>query len=347
MRAAYAVKMGGDAPLENLEVGERPRPEPGPGEALVRVQAVSLNHHDLWTLRGVAGAPIQLPRILGCEAAAVVEAYGPDRPTSSPDPGSEVVLYPVVTCGRCAACLGPDETLCREFGMLSDKVDGTLAEYVVLPAANVLPKPSFLSTAETACLGTTFLTGYRMLFTRGQVRPGDSILIPGASGGLSTALIQMAKAAGLTVIATSRDEAKREQAKRLGADQVLETGSGVGRAVMQLTDGRGVDAVMESVGEPTWGQSLRSVRPGGAVVVSGATGGANPPADLARVFWRQLRIIGSTMGTRDEMIATLRFVEAAQIHPVIDETFGLDDSRAALERMAAGKHTGKIIVTVA
>ena len=344
MRAAYAVKLGGERPLENLEVGERPTPAPGPGEALVRVRAVSLNHHDLWTLRGVVGAPVELPRILGCEACGVVEAYGPGRLDGAPEPGAEVVLYPVITCGRCDACLGPDATLCRQFGMLSDKVDGTLAEYVVLPAANVLPKPAFLSTAETACLATTYLTGYRMLFTRGGVRPGDSVLIPGAGGGVATALIQMAKAAGLTVFVTSRDPAKREAALRLGADHALETGVGVARAVLELTGGRGVDAVMETVGEPTWAQSLRAVRSGGTVVVSGATGGANPPADLARVFYRQISVVGSTMGTRAEMLAVLRFVEAAQFHPVIDETFPLDETRAALARMEAGRHTGKIIV---
>lgn len=346
MRAAYAVRMGGERPLDNLEVGERPTPAPGPGEALVRVRAVSLNHHDLWTLRGVVGAPVQLPRILGCEAGAVVETYGSERPAGTPDPGTEVVLYPVITCGRCAACLGPDPTLCREFGMLSDKVDGTLAEYVVLPAVNVLPKPAFLSTAAAACLGTTYLTGYRMLFTRGGVRPGDSVLIPGAGGGVATALIQMAKAAGLTVFVTSRDPARREAALRLGADHALETGGGVARAILDLTDGRGVDAVMETVGEPTWGQSLRAVRPGGTVVVSGATGGANPPAELNRLFYRQISVVGSTMGTRDEMLAVLRLVTAAQIHPVIDETFPLDETPAALARMEAGRHTGKIIVSV-
>lgn len=346
MRAAYAVRMGGEHPLENLEIGERPAPAPGPGEALVRVRAVSLNHHDLWTLRGVAGAPVQLPRILGCEAAGIVEAYGPQRPPGTPEPGSEVVLYPVVTCGRCAACLGPDPVLCREFGMLSDKIDGTLADHVVLPAANVIAKPPGLSTAETACLGTTFLTGYRMLFTRAGVRPGDSVLIPGAGGGMATALIQLAKATGLRVFVTSRDAGKREAALRLGADHALETGSGVARAVLELTDGRGVDAVMETVGEPTWGQSLRAVRPGGVVVVSGATGGPNPPADLARLFWRQISVVGSTMGTRDEFLAVLRLIETAGIHPLIDETFPLAETHAALARMDAGQHTGKIIVTV-
>ncbi len=344
MRAAYAVKLGGERPLENLEIGERPTPTPGPGEALVRVRAVSLNHHDLWTLRGVAGVPIEPPRILGCEAAGVVEAYGPNRPAGTPEPGSAVVLYPVVTCGHCEACLGPDPSLCREWGMLSDKVDGTLAEYVVLPATNVLPKPAHLTDAEAACLGTAFLTGYRMLFTRARLRPGDSVLIPGAGGGLATALIQMAKAAGLRVFVTSRDEAKRQAALQIGADHALETGRGSARRVLELTGGRGVDAVMESVGEPTWGESLRALRPGGTVVVAGATGGPNPPADLARVFWRQLNILGSSMGTRDDMLAMLRLVETAQIHPVIDARYPFERTREALARMEAGLQMGKIVI---
>lgn len=339
MRAAYATKLGGDVPLDNLEVGERPRPVPGRGEALVRVQAVSLNHHDLWTLRGVSGAPVTLPRILGCEAAAIVEEYGPDQPSGAPPPGAQAVLYPVIADSSL-----PDETLAPGFGMLSDKVDGTLAEYVVLPARNVLAMPEDLSVEETACLGTTYLTGYRMLFTKARVRPGDAVLIPGASGGVATALIQMAKAAGLLVIVTSRDEAKRQAALDIGAHYAIETGRGSSRQVLALTDGRGVDAVMETVGEPTWSESLRALRPGGCIVVSGATGGSNPPADLGRVFWRQLDIRGSTMGTLDEMKALLRFVKAAKLHPVLDQTFGLEDIRAALTRMQEGSHTGKIIV---
>ena len=345
MRAAYATAMGGERPLDNLEVGERPRPEPGPREALVRIEAASLNHHDLWTLRGQVGTPITFPRILGCDAGAVVEAYGPERPAGTPEPGTPVVLYPVIPCGQCEACLGPDESLCREFGMLSDKVDGTLAEYVVLPAANVLPRPAWLSAAGAASLGTTYLTAYRALFTRAGLRPGDSVLVQGASGGLSTAAIQLARAAGLRVYATSRDEAKRQRALEAGAHEALDT-NGAGRSILQMTNGRGVDCVVDSVGEPTWRESLRAVRAGGSVVVPGATGGANPPADLNRVFWRQLSIIGSSMGTRAEMLALVRMVEARGLRPVLDQTYPLDETRAALERMERGEHQGKIIVTV-
>lgn len=344
MRAAYATRLGGERPLDNLEVGVRPVPEPRPGEALVRVLSASLNHHDLWTLRGQVGTPIALPRILGCDAGGVVERYGPDRPGNTPELGAEVVLYPVVSAPDPA--IGGDETLSRSFGMLSDLIDGTLAEYVVLPAANVLPRPTHLSAAEAATLGTTYLTAYRMLFTRGGLEPGDSVLIQGASGGVAVAAIQLARAAGLTVYVTSRDEAKRQAALAIGAHHALDT-AGAARAILGLTDGRGVDAVMETVGEPTWKESLRAVRAGGSIVVSGATGGANPPADLNRVFWRQLSIIGSTMGSRRDMLGVVRMVEATGLRPVLDQTFPLENTRAALERLAAGTHTGKIIVQIA
>lgn len=345
MRAAYATKMGGDLPLENLEVGERPKPQPGPGEALVRVAAVSLNHHDLWTLRGQVGTPITFPRILGCDAGGVVESYGAGRPVGSPEPGSAVMLYPVIGCGVCEGCLGPDPALCRDFGMLSDKVDGTLAEYVVLPAVNVLPKPANLTAAEAACLGTTYLTAYRMLFTRAELRPGDSVLIQGASGGVATAAIQLARAGGLKVYVTSRDEAKRQAALAIGAHEALAT-AGAAKAILALTDGRGVDSVMETVGEATWRESLRALRPGGSIAVSGATAGANPPADLNRVYWHQLSILGSTMGSRAELLAVLRLVESSGLRPVLDETFPLAETRTALARLEAGQQIGKIIVTI-
>src|SRR3712207_840731 len=170
MRAAYATKIGGDEPLANLEVGELPAPEPGPGEVRVRVEAVSLNHHDLWTLRGQVGTPITFPRVLGCDAGGVVDVYGPERPAGAPDPGAPVVLYPVMS-QRDPTLRDGDETLSKDFGMLSDLVDGTLAEYVVSPAVNVLPRPAHLSAAEAATLGTTYLTAYRALFGRAGLRP--------------------------------------------------------------------------------------------------------------------------------------------------------------------------------
>ncbi len=344
MLAAYATRVGGDEPLANLEVGERPRPEPTSGWALLRTEAISLNHHDLWTLKGVGAPPQGLPRILGCDVAGRVEAYGPDTPPTLP-PGSSAVAHAVITCGSCDSCLGPDETSCRHFALLSEgPYEGTLAEYCLVPASNLFPIPVGLSAPEAACLPTAYLTAYRMLFTKARLRPGDTVLVQGAGGGLATAAQALALAAGLRVLVSSRSEEKRQRALARGAHQVLAPGRETVSAVMDLTGGEGVDAVIESVGEPTWATSLRSLRRGGAVVVAGATGGADPPADLRRVFWRQLQILGSTMGTRAEFRALLRFTEAAGIHPVIDQIVPLAEALAAFAKLESGSAIGKLVI---
>jgi NADPH:quinone reductase-like Zn-dependent oxidoreductase len=346
MLAAYAKKLGGDAPLDNLEVGQRPDPVPGPGEVRIRMRAASLNHHDYFTLRGMVGYPIQVPRILGCDASGVVESYGPDRPEGTPDPGTDVTIYAVVQCGKCAACMGADPMLCVKFTMLSDgDLEGSLAEYLVVPARNAVPKPATLTHAEAACLGVTFLTAYRMLFVKAALSPGQSVLVQGVGGGLSTAAIQLASAAGIDVVASSRSERKLEAAGKLGARHGVAAGKDAAKAILKMTGG-GVDAVVESVGEPTWGTSLRAVKQGGAIVVAGATAGPNPPADLTRIFWRQLRVLGSTMGTYPEFVRMLRFVESTGIKPVIEKTYSLADARQAFDRLAAGDHFGKLVIAI-
>lgn len=347
MRAASAVKLGGDMPLDNLVVGDRPKPEPGPGEVRVRVMAASLNHHDLFTLRGIVGYPIVPPRILGCDASGVVDSYGPDRPAGSPDPGSDVVLYPVTQCGRCPACAGADAMLCRRFTMLSDgDLEGSFAEFVVMPARSAVPKPAGLSYAESTCLGVAYLTAYRMLFVKARLRPGQSALVQGAGGGLAIAAIQLASAAGVRVIASSRSAAKLEAVKKFGARDVVLAGRDAAKAVLGLTGGDGVDAVIDSVGEPNWATSLRAVKQGGAIVVAGATGGPNPPADLSRIFWRQISVLGSTMGTLSEFVRLLGFVELSGIRPPIDSTYPLSDIRTAFERLERGEQLGKIVITI-
>ena len=345
MLAAYATRVGGEDPLANLEVGERPRPQPGTGWALLRTEAVSLNHHDLWTLRGVGAPPGSLPRILGCDVAGRVEAYGPDTEEALPL-GSSTVAHAVITCGACDACLGPDETSCRHFAMLSEgPYEGTLAEYCLVPATNLFPIPAGLSAEEAACLPTAYLTAYRMLFTKARLQPGATVLIHGAGGGLATAAQALALAAGLRVLVSSRSEEKRLRALARGAHQALPPGREAVSAIMDLTGGEGVDAVIESVGEPTWATSLRSLRRGGVVVVAGATGGADPPADLRRVFWRQLRVLGSTMGTRAEFRALLRFTEAAGIHPLIDEVVPLAGAVSAFAKLDSGSAIGKLVIS--
>lgn len=348
MRAVYAAELGGDSPLSNLEIGERPLPEPGRGEVRVRVRAVTLNHHDYFTLRGVVGYPIQPPRILGCDAAGVIDAHGPDVGERAAPIGAEVVVYPVRFCGACPACFGPDPMLCRRFTMLSDgDVEGSLAEYVVVPAQSAVAKPASLDFAQAACMGVTFLTAYRMLFVKAALDPGRTVLIQGAGGGLATAAIQLASAAGCTVIVASRSQERATAALRIGAHHAVESGKDAAKAVLRLTGGDGVDAVIESVGEPTWGTSLRAVRQGGAIVVAGATGGPNPPADLSRIFWRQLRILGSTMGSLPEFVRLLRFVDERGIKPVIDATYDWSSVRTAFERLASGDHFGKLVVEIA
>jgi NADPH:quinone reductase-like Zn-dependent oxidoreductase len=343
MQALYAAKMGGETPLDNIEIGERPTPEPGPGQVRVRMRAASLNRHDLFTLQGIVGYPITLPRILGCDGVGVIDRYGPDRPGGTPDPGSDVVLYPLSSCGQCRGCLSGDTMTCRTWTLLSDgPLEGTFAEYVVLPALHAIPKPAFLSDVEAAALGVSTLTAYRMLFVKAGLRPGETVLVQGAGGGVATMAIAMAAAAGITVIASSRSADKLEMARGLGASVCVVAGRDAAKQIIAATGGEGVDAVMETVGEATWATSLRALRLGGTIVVSGATTGPNPPSDLGRIFWRQLRIIGSSGGTLPEFRALLSFVQAKGLKPPIDSVWPFDRAREAFARLADGNHQGKI-----
>lgn len=343
MRALFAATMGGQSPLDNIEIGERPAPEPGSGQVRVRMRAATLNRHDLFTLQGIVGYPITLPRILGCDGVGIVDRYGPDRPSGTPDPGIEVVLYPISSCGHCKGCLSGDAMTCRTWTLLSDgPLEGTFAEYVVLPALHAVPKPPSFSDVEAAALGVSTLTAYRMLFVKAALRPGETVLVQGAGGGLATMAIAMAAAAGINVIASSRSAEKLELASRLGAGTCVVAGRDAAKQIIAATGGDGVDAVMETVGEATWPTSLRAVRVGGTIVVAGATTGPNPPADLGRVFWRQLRILGSSMGTLAEFHALLSFVQAKNLKPPIDSVYPLDRGREAFAKLAAGDHNGKI-----
>jgi NADPH:quinone reductase-like Zn-dependent oxidoreductase len=321
MLAVYASEIDRDDPLRGLIVGERPEPEVPPGWTTVSVKAASLNHHDLWSLRGVGLSEDRLPMILGCDAAGLDED------------GNEVVVHAVITDD---SWLG-DETLDPHRSLLSEKPQGTLAERVAVPRRNLVPKPEALSFAEAACLPTAWLTAYRMLFTRGHVVPGMSVLVQGATGGVATALIVLARAAGARVWVTGRSEDKRAQALELGADQAFEPGARLPERV---------DAVMETVGQATWRHSIRALKPGGTLVVSGATSGDAPPAELTRVFFLQLSVIGSTMGTRDELERLIRFCVERDIRPVIHEVLPLADAARGFAAMLKGDVVGKIVFTV-
>ena len=321
MFAVTAARIDADDPLAGLELGERPDPSPPDGWTTVTVRAAALNHHDVWTLRGVGISPDRLPIVLGCDAAGVDED------------GHDVIVHAVIGD---PAVAGGDETLDPRRSLLSERFDGTFAQRVAVPRRNLVPMPSALSYTEAACLPTAYLTAYRMLFTRSGLQPGATILVQGAGGGVATALVVIGRAAGFRVWATSRDEEKRRRALELGADQVFPSGARL--------PGR-VDAVMESVGQATWAHSLRALKPGGRIVVCGATSGAVPPADLNRVFFLQLSVVGSTMGTRDELERLAVFLEQTGVRPKIDQVMPLGQAKDGFAAMIAGDLFGKVVFT--
>jgi NADPH:quinone reductase-like Zn-dependent oxidoreductase len=321
MFAVTATSMDPQNPIAGLTLGDVSDTEVPAGWVRVQVRAASLNHHDLWSLKGVGLRPEQLPMILGGDAAGQL------------DDGTPVIVHSVI--GDPAAGRG-DETLDPKRTLLSELYPGTMAETVAVPARNVVAKPDELTYAEAACLPTAWLTAYRMLATKSGLRVGDSVLVQGAGGGVATAAIQLADVMGFRVWATSRDESKRARAVELGAAEAFEPGARLPERV---------DAVIETVGEATWSHSLKSLRPGGTLVVSGATSGPNPPADLARVFFLQLNVVGSTMGTRDELESLARLVVDTGVRPTIDATYDLRDARTAFERLHAGDVVGKLVLT--
>lgn len=320
MFSISAVRAAPGDPLAALRAGDHPDPEPPTGWLRVRVRSAGINRHDLWTLQGVGIDPSRLPMVLGCDAAGVT------------DDGRDVVVHAVV--GDPAAG-GGDETLDPASSILSERYDGTLAEWVVVPARNVVDKPAELSWEQAGCLSTAWLTAYRMVFHRANLPSQGRLLVQGAGGGVSTAAIALAAAAGYTVFVTSRSDERLERAVALGAAAGVRTGA-------RLPDR--VDAVIESVGAATWAHSLKSLVPGGTVVVCGSTSGPNPPADLQRMFFRQLRVVGSTMGTREELAELLRFMVEKGVRPVIDSTVPMADAASAFSRLWAGDVFGKVVL---
>jgi NADPH:quinone reductase-like Zn-dependent oxidoreductase len=320
MFAVYAAAPNPEAPLDALTVGERPSPEVPQGWVPVTVTAASLNMHDIWTLRGVGIKADQFPMILGCDGAGTL-----------PD-GTRVVLHSIIGDPTWFG----DETLDPRRNMLTEKHQGTFAETVVVPARNAIPMPEGLSAVQAAVMGTAWLTAYRMLFVKSGLKPGQTMLVQGATGGVSTALIQLGKAAGMRVWVTGRTQEKQDVAERLGAHATFPSGARLPERV---------DGVFETVGEATWAHSMRALKPGGVIVVSGSTSGAAPSADLQRLFFLQLRVIGSTMGTRDELADLLRFVANAGIAPEIGLELPLEKAADGFRAMLDGDTSGKIVFT--
>ena len=322
MFAVYADSTNPESPLEGLVIGERPEPEVPDGWTTVTVKAASINHHDVWSLRGVGLRAEALPMILGCDAAGIDED------------GNEVLVHAVISHPDWHG----DETLDPKRSLLSERFQGTFAEKVAVPRRNVVAKPAGLSFAEAACLPTAWLTAYRMLFTQSGLKQGDAVLVQGAGGGVATALITLARAAGIRVYATSRDETKRARALEIGAHATFDTGERLPERV---------DAVMETVGAATWSHSIKSLRPGGTIVICGATSGDAPKAaELTRIFFLQLRVHGSTMGTRDELHGLAQFLDVTGVRPLIDREIPMDQADKGLAAVIEGDVFGKIVLTV-
>lgn len=329
MKAVFAATINNADPLAALEVGELPEPQPRPFWSTVSVKAATVNHHDIWSLKGVGLAAEATPMILGTDAAGVLDEDIPVR--KGLKAGDEVVLYTVIGADGAGVMPGERRTI------LSERYPGTMAAKTQVPSANVFAKPENLNFDEAAALGTSWLTAYSLLFTSANVKPGDTVLVQGAGGGVSTAAIQLAHAAGLEVFVTSRSEDKRNRALEIGADAAFESGARLPRKV---------DAVIESVGASTWSHSVKSVRPGGTIAICGATTGDQPGAELTRIFFQDIRVQGNTMGAREDFARLLKFVEHADLHPVIDSAYAIDDARLAFSKIMNGDVFGKIMLHI-
>ncbi|HOS92465.1 MAG TPA: zinc-binding dehydrogenase [Armatimonadota bacterium] len=343
MRAIGIHEYGGLDRVQLIEVDE---PTAADGEVVIDVRSAALNHLDVWVRNGRPGPGLPMPHILGSDAAGVITAVGEGVPRSRL--GEEVVITPGLSCRRCEACIRGEHSECESFGIIGANRPGTFAERVAVPAYCAHPKPRALSFDQAAALPVAYLTSWRMLLSRAKLRPGESVLVHGVGGGVALAALQIAKLIGALVIVTSSSEEKLAKARALGADHSIDYGASpdVAGAVRELTDGRGVDVVVDTVGAATWPIDLSVVRKGGRVVLCGVTTGAEAPTDLRTVYWRQLSLLGSTFGNDEEFRLLLNATESAGLRPVIDSTYDIEDAADAMERMEAGKQFGKLVLRV-
>jgi NADPH:quinone reductase-like Zn-dependent oxidoreductase len=342
MRAVVFHEHGGP---EVLRQEERPEPRLRADEVLVEVRACALNHLDVWARGGMPGIEIPLPHILGNDVAGVVREAG--ELVDWVRPGDEVLLQPGVSCGHCRECLGGTDNMCPQYDILGYRRDGGYAELVAAPGANVVPKPEGLTWAEAASLPLVLVTAWHMLVTRARVEPGEDVLVHAAGSGVGSVGIQIAKLRGARVIATAGSEEKRERARSLGADEVVDyTREDWPKEVRRLTGKQGVDVVFEHTGAETWPGSVLSLKRDGRLVTCGATSGYDARTDLRQVFYRHLNLLGSFMGTKAELLDALKFVERGQIRPVVDRTLPLADARRAHELMQDRAQFGKLVLEI-
>lgn len=338
-----AIAMRAHGGPEVLREESLPDPVAGPGQVVVRVRAVALNHLDVWVRRGWPSLKLTWPHVLGSDVAGVVEEVGPG--VSGVAAGDEVLVNPGLSCGRCRECLLGNDPGCRSYAILGEHVSGGYAELVAVPAVNVVAKPARLSFDEAAAVPLVFLTAWHALVARANVRPGETVLVHAAGSGVGSAAVQIARLLGATVIATAGSDAKCEKALGLGAHHAVNyEASDFVVEVKKLTERRGVDVVFEHVGRKTWEQSILALASGGRLVTVGATTGYDPPTDLRHVFYRRLSILGSTMGPKGELFDVLRFVSEGKLRPVLDRVLPLSEAAAAHGLLSNRAQFGKIVL---
>lgn len=343
VKAVFIREFGGPA---KVQVGEVHMPEPGPGEVRIRVNAAALNHLDVWVRRGRPGASLEQAHVLGSDAAGTVEKTGPG--VSSLSPGQEVVVLPGLSCQCCEWCLRGEQSECVQYRLLGFQLEGTCAEYLVVPALNVAPKPSHLDWPEAAALSLSHLTAWRMLFARAGLQAGETVLIHGIGGGVALAALQWCVLTGATAIVTSSSDEKLKRAANLGAAHGINYKTAdVAAEVGKLTGERGVDVALDSAGAATLGLSMASVRRGGRIVTCGVTGGSKAEINLQQLYWNHISLLGSTMGSQEDYRRMLKLVTQAKLKPVMDRVFPMEHYAEAIQRMEDGAQFGKIALRIA
>lgn len=343
MRAICIREFGG---IDKLKLEDLPVPQPGPGEALLRVKTAALNHLDIWVRKGRPGLTLSDAHVMGSDAAGIVESLGPGCEKARVKPGDEVVVNPGVSCMCCEFCLRGMHSECPSFRLVGFQRQGVYSEFAAVPAVNLFPKPASLSWEEAAALPLSHITAFRMLFTRANLLPGETVLIHGIGGGVAIAALQYIRAHGASAIVTSSSDAKIQTAKAMGATVGVNYShtQDIAAEVKKLTGGRGVDIAFDTAGAKTLPISMGSLRRGGRIVTCGITSGAEAPINIQQLYWNHLSFLGSTMGSMEDMRRMLLMVEFARIKPVLDRIYSLEETPAAMARMEAGDQFGKIVL---
>ncbi len=342
MKAAVITEYGG---IDKVNVAEVDKPKPGVREVLIQVKSASLNHLDIWVTKGRPGAKKNGPHIIGSDASGIVTEVGAD--VKSISTGGEVIINPGLSCGICEHCRRGEQSECASFDIVGLGHQGSFAEYVVVPAANVFPKPKHLDFNEAAALPLSYVTAWRMLMTRAGLQAGQTVLIHGIGGGVALAALQLAKMAGVVVIVTSSSDDKLKKAKILGADYVINyKNKNIPAAVRDITIDRGVDIAFDTAGAATMPINFDAVKRGGKIVICGVTSGPKVELNLQALYWNQLSIIGSTMGSNDDFFRMLKAIDAAKLKPVVDSVFPVVKVRDAMTKMETGAQFGKIVLKI-